>query len=207
MVMSPPEMKNSYQRKDFGNPVIQIVLVTIILVIFSWFILRPKYDQAMQSRAHLKTAQTQLAQIEQDQVELNKLINELRSSPEDVALVDEALPLSGRISKVYVLLDNLVRSSGMTVSLISTADSTDLVTAGNKTLLANPYQPGRSLHTMTISADITGSMDQFRNFLQLVETNGRVLDIESVDIVGGETETNFRITLNAYAYETVTNAN
>lgn len=203
MAMNPPSMKNSYERRDFGNPVVQIVLLLIVLVLFSWFILKPKYDQTMERRAQLKASQAQLAKIEEDQRELNRLVNELRSSPEDIALVDEALPLSGRTSKAYVLLDSLVKASGMTLDLISVDDATSLISAGDKDELNNPYQPGRSLHVISISSSVNGTMEQFRSLLQLIETNGRVLDIESVDIIGGEAETKFRINIKAYAYENV----
>ncbi len=44
-------------------------------------------------------------------------------------------------------------------------------------------------------------MEQFKNLLQLIETSGRVLDIDSVEVIGGEPLTKFRITVKAYAYE------
>ncbi len=201
MAINPPEMKNSFQRRDFGNPAVQIVLTLIILVLFSWFILIPKYNQVVERRAQLAAAKQQLIKIEEDQRELNRLVQELRSSPDEIEKIDEALPLTGRASRAYVMLDSLVRSSAMSLSLLSADDTTDLISAGDKAVLADPYKPGRTLHTLTISAAVTGTMEQFRNLLQLIETSSRVLDVESVDIMGGESETKFRITVKAYSYE------
>lgn len=203
MAISTPSISSSYQRRDFGNPVIQAVLLLIVFVLFSWFILKPKYSQWNQRRTALKTAQDQLAKIESDQQDLNNLVDQLHSDSDDVQKVDEALPLSGRISKAYVVLNSLVQSSGMTLALISSDDSQSTVSAGDKAALANPYAVNRQLHTITLSTSVTGTMEQFKNLLQLIETNGRVLDVDSVEIIGGDTQTKFNMTVKAYAFEEV----
>lgn len=205
MAMNPPQMKNSFQRRDFGNPAVQIVLAAIILVLFSWFILLPKYHDYQNNRVQLAAAKEQLTKIETDQRDLNRLVNELKSSPEEIEKIDEALPLTGRVSRVYVVLDNLVRSSAMSMSLLSVDDTTDIISAGDKAVLADPYKPGRSLHTLTVSASVVGTMEQFRNLLQLIETSSRVLDVDSVEIVAGDDgSATFRLTVKAYSYENVT---
>lgn len=198
--------KSPFSRQG-GSPIFQAALILIVLVLFSWFILKPWLSKSLDTRAQLNSAQDQLDSIEADQRELNRLVSELQSSPDEVALVDEALPLNGRVSKVNVLLDNLVRTSGMTLSILSSEETKDIVSAGDKTMLANPYQPGRVLHTVTVSAAINGTMEQLKNFLQLMETNGRVLDVSSLEIIGGEPITKFEITVKAYAFEKVTQTN
>lgn len=202
MALNPPSIQNSSVRnKDFGNPIIQVILFAIVLVLFSWFLLKPKLSRSIEYRSKLKAAQAQMAGIEQDKADLNRLVAELQSSDSDVAKVDEALPLNGRVSKAYVLLDSLVRSSGMTLTLISADDTSKAISAADKSMLENPYQSGRELHTITLSTNISGTMEQFKNLLELLETNSRVLDIESVDVVGGEPLTKFRISVKAYSYE------
>ena len=203
MAITPPAVHHTNQNKkrDFGNPLIQATLLLIVLVLFSWFVLRPKLSQSSEKRNALKAAEQQLSGIKTDKQNLSKLVENLRDSEEEVAKVDEALPLTGRVSKVYVLLDNYVQSSGMTLTLISADDTSKAIASGEKSLLENPYQPGRKLHTVTLSASVTGTMEQFKNLLQLIETSGRVLDVESVEIFGGEAITKFRISVKAYAYE------
>jgi tRNA (Thr-GGU) A37 N-methylase len=46
-------------------------------------------------------------------------------------------------------------------------------------------------------------MEQLKNLLQLMETNGRVLDVDSLQILGGDPVTKFKIVVKAYAYEKV----
>lgn len=203
MDMKPPSVQNNTSSavRTSSSSIIQIALLAIIFVLFSWFILKPKLSHSTEVRSSLKAAEAQLAQTQQDQQDLKRLVTDLRSSSDEVAKVDEALPLSGRVSKAYVLLDSLVRSSGMTLATIDSSDSSKAISAADKALLANPYQPGRELHTITITTTVTGSMDQFKNFLELIETNGRVLDVETVEIDGGESATKFQITVKAYTYE------
>lgn len=203
MDMKPPSIQNSTSNtlRDSSSSIIQIVLLAIVLVLFSWFILKPKLSQSTEVRGNLKAAEAQLAKVRQDQQDLDALISELRSSPDEIVKIDEALPLNGRISKAYVQLDNLVQSSGMTLTIISTDDTAKTISAADKVLLENPYQPGRALHTITLTATVTGSMDQFKNLLELIETSGRVLDVETVEIDGGEPLTKFTIEVKAYAYE------
>lgn len=201
MAMNPPSIINSARRREFGNPIIQIVLLLIVLVLVSWFVIKPKITAVIEQRKELKLAEQKMDKVEEDQRDLNRLISELRSSPDEIALVDEALPLNGRVSKAYVLLDGLIRLSGMSSALLSADDTSKFVAAGDKDELQNPYKPGRKLHTITLTTSVTGTMEQFKSLLQIIETNGRVLDVENVNILGGDDETKFRITVNAYSYE------
>lgn len=203
MAMNAPTISSNYQRRDFGNPIVQVVLLLIILVLFSWFILKPKYAQYNQRKADLSTAQSQLKKIQNEQLDLDKLVKQLHSSADDVALLDEAVPLNGRISKVYVLLSGLVQNSGLSLGIISADETQSIISAGDKTTLADPYKGSRTLHTIIVSAQVNGSMEQFKNLLQLIETNGRLLDVDSVEVIGSDTQPKFRIKVKAYAYEDV----
>ena len=203
MDMKPPSIQNSSARASVGanSSLIQIVLLGIVFVLFSWFILKPKLSSSAVVRADLKAAQQQQAKIKQDKQDLSRLVSELRSSTNEISKIDEALPLSGRVSKVYVLLVSLVQSSGMTLTLINADDSSKAVSAADKALLENPFKVDRDLHTITLSTTVSGTMEQFKNLLQLIETNGRVLDIETLEVIGGEPITKFDIKVKAYSYD------
>jgi Tfp pilus assembly protein PilO len=202
MTFNTPEIKNSYQRRNFTNPTLQAVLLAIILVLFSWFILRPKLSQTSETRSNLSTAQAKLKQTQADQNNLNQLVSKLRSSKDEVALVDEALPLSGRVSKAHLLMESLVQSSGMSLAQLNADTDQKVVSAGDKDSLDDPFKKTRSLRTIKLTASVTGTMDQFKNLLELIEKNSRLLDVDSVDIVGGDQSIRFRLVVKAYAYET-----
>lgn len=203
MTFNTPDIKNSYQKRDFASPTLQAVLIVIILVLFSWFVVKPKLTSVNAARAELKSIEAKLSQTKGDEAQLNELLTKLHASADDVALVDEALPLSGRISKANVLMESLVQTSGMSLAQLSSTDSQKIVSAGDKSTLADPFTKKRSLYTITMTASITGTMDQFRNLLELMENSSRVLDVESLSVLGGDQQIKFRVIVKAYAYEGV----
>jgi hypothetical protein len=203
MALNPPGIMNSNHRRDFSNPMIQIVLLVIVIVLLSWFVVKPKFASTMENRTELKAAKARMAKVEEDQQELNRLISAMKASPEEIALVDEALPLTGRVSKAYTLLNTLVQFSGMSLTLLGADDTSKVIAAGDKDELENPYKPGRKLHTVTMTVSVEGNMEQFKSLLELIETNGRVLDVETVNIIGGEEAPKYHVTVKAYAYENI----
>lgn len=203
MKFNTPNLKNSYQRRNFANPTLQAILFSIVVVIFTWFIVMPKLLTVTAARGELNKIQDQLKKTKSDELELNKLLTKLRASEDEVALVDEALPLTGRVSKANVLMENLVQTSGMSMSQLSSTDSQKIISAGDKSNLSDPFAKKRALYTITMTASVTGSMDQFRNLLELIETNSRVLDVDSMEIIGADQQIKFRVIVKAYAYESV----
>lgn len=203
MALNPPGIMNSNHRRDFSNPMIQVVLLLIVLGLLSWFVVKPKLASTMANRTELKAAKARMDKVEADQQELNRLITAMKASSEDIALVDEALPLTGRVSKAYTLLNSLVQFSGMSLTLLNADDTSKVVAAGDKDELQNPYKPGRKLHTVTMTVSVSGNMEQFKSLLELIETNGRVLDVDTVNIIGGEESPKFHVTVKAYAYENI----
>lgn len=211
MKFNTPDIRNSYQQRDFTSPTIQAILLAIVLVIFVWFMVRPKLSSYIEVRSNQKVTEEKLKKTKADEADLNQLVSKLHDSKDEVSLIDEALPLSGRVSKANVLIENLVQSSGMTLAQLSSDDSVKLISAGDKDELANPYSADRTLHVIRMTASVTGTMEQYKNLLELIETSSRVLDIESMDVVGGDQQIKFRIIVKAYAYdksaaEGVTNA-
>ena len=64
MAMNPPSIQNSSIRShSFGNPVVQAIMLVVILVLFSWFMFRPKLSQSLETRQELNAVETQFSQI------------------------------------------------------------------------------------------------------------------------------------------------
>ncbi len=203
MAFQAPSIHSVYQNKQFNNPLSQIILLLIVISLFSWFLFKPKLSEVITNRHTLTAAKSQLAAIDNEKRELNRLVSQLSSAGGDVSLIDEALPLSGRTSKPHILLENLAKSSGMVVVQITPDNTDDIISAGNKAVLADPFKAARKLNDATFTVSVTGTIDQFKNFLQLLETNGRVLDVTSLEVTGGEDVTKFRIKLKTYSYEAI----
>jgi len=203
MAFQSPQISSLYHNKQLTSPVAVIVLLVMIIVLFSWFILKPKMSSVSAQHGNLKTLKSQLSAVDNEKRELNRLVAQLADSKDEVTLTDEALPLSGRTSKVHVLVDNLAKASGLVISQITAEDVDDIISAGNKEVLKDPYKPQRKLYTSTVTVSVAGTVDQFKNFLELLETNGRVLDISQLEIIGDEGSTKFRVKIKSYSYEVI----
>lgn len=193
-IISAPAMQHS---------VFEIILLVIVAGLFYWFIVAPKQVKVNAMQNQGSSLEADFNSLEQNEKKFNQAIADMKAHKDDIADLDEALPLDNRATKLQIALGSLTQSSGMVVGDISIAYKNDGVTAGNKDLLANPYKNARKLQRMTTSLDVTGTYDQFQGLLQKLEQSGRILTITGVEIVPTQQNglLNFKVTLEAYYYE------
>jgi Tfp pilus assembly protein PilO len=181
------------------NSLFEVIILLAITILFLIFVVRPKYSMSKVKAAELKTAQSQYQTVESDRKTMNDLIDKLDDSKNDLALVDQALPLQGRVTSLDLLIDNLVSTSGMKLASVNTDEGTNGVAAGDKKLLTDPYGSNRKLQTMLANVTVTGPVEQFRQLLKLIETNSRLMDIDTISI-SKQDEIIYKIRLKAYFY-------
>lgn len=183
----------------FRNSLFEVVILLVVVVLLVVFVLRPKYNTTKVKAKELATAQNQYKTVENDKQTMVKLIERLHNSKDDIALVDQALPLQGRITSLDLLVDNLVSTAGMQLASIESDESNSGVVAGDKKLLADPYGASRTLHTTIANITVTGPVEQFRQLLKLIETNSRLMDVDSISISKSDVIV-YKIRLKAYYY-------
>lgn len=201
MDLNTRSVENFAQRQQITGPLGQSVLLVVVIVLIGWFLVKPAYSAYQERHTSLQTAKQQLSDVEKDKADLDRLVSQLHNSEQDVKITDEALPLNGRISKLDVLINSLATTAGMQVTQIDVPDSADTIAAGNTDEVKDPFGQTRSLQTTKANVFVSGNIDQFRNFLQLLETSGRIIDVSGMNITTGEGVTRFQLTLKAYAYE------
>lgn len=183
----------------YRNSLFEVVVLFIVLVLVVMFIARPKYNASQVKAEELSTAQAQYEKVETDRKKMNSLIEDLNKSKDEVALVDQALPLQGRVTSLDLLIDNLVLSSGMKLASITTDEATNGVVAGDKKLLADPYGSDRKLQTIVATVSVTGPVEQFRQLLKLIEASPRLMDVDTISI-SNQDEIIYKIRLKSYFY-------
>lgn len=191
----------SVTNNSARNPIFQIVLIIVVLVLFGWFILLPKNNAYQEQSNQLVTLQAEKNSLSDDQERLNRLIAEMGDSDKEVKVLDEALPLSDRPTKIAVMLESYAQSSAMSLEQLNIADMDKQISAANTALLEDPYGVSRQLQTIKIDINVSGSIEQFRNFLTLLETSGRIIDISSFSVSSGDDAERFNLKLVTYAYE------
>lgn len=192
-IATPPAMQHT---------VFEIILLVIVSGLLYWFIISPKITKLNALTVRSNELSADFASLEDNERKFNKAVAEMKAHPEEIADLDEALPLDNRVTKLHLALESLTESSGMTVGDVSVAYKTDAIISGNKEQLTSPFKGTRKLQKMTTALDVTGTYDQFQGLLQKLEQSGRILTITSVEVTPTADQLlNFKITLEAFYYE------
>lgn len=199
--MDSPKFGQLSTSQQIQNPILQSVLILIVLIVFGWFVLGPKFVKTNATRDRLALLEEQRANLEADQQELNRLIAKMEDSDSEIRLLDEAVPLTGRPTKIAVLLDTFAQNSGVALTQLNVSSPEDFISSGNKDELENPFQGNRDLATIDVSVTAVGTIEQFRNFLILLEQSGRLIDVDTLNVASGDAGETFNLRLKTYAYE------
>lgn len=181
--------------------IIETVALAVVIVLVFWFFVRPQSTILKTERATLQHAQDEYQAVDQDKQKLAELTARLKKSQADISLIDEALPLQARPTQIEFLLNDLVTAAGMkTADLSFQVSAENNSVAGNKALLKDSYTVSRKLQIMTFNLNVTGGVDQFKNLLQLIETNGRIIDVSTLDMSNEADSPMFKLKLKTYSY-------
>lgn len=181
----------------------EIALLAIIIILFSWFVLKPRVIALATLRSEQTAIEEQRASVADQKSQLLELINKLENSPTDVAVLDEALPLNSRLTTMAVLTDNLAKSNGLSVASIAVdgTESSKAIVAGDKTTLTDPYKAQRKLNNATVLITTSGTLEQFVGFLNAIENSTRVMDVQTIDISGEEQgQLLFKVKVRGYSF-------
>lgn len=177
---------NQFRRTGRRNPVFEIVLLLLVLALFFWFVVRPKMDQLAGSQDTLAAVQQTASSLSKDLANLKALVEVLKNSPDEVAKLDEALPLENNNVRINQLITTLAKTSGVILAEINVASQNDAVVAGNKTVLQNPFGGERILRKINADVHVIGNFNQLVAFLQKLENNARIMDIRALRLGGDQ---------------------
>ncbi len=192
--------ENTNKTRGTQTSVVETSALIIVIVVVGWFFVRPQMTVLKSAKSQLQQEQAEYQNVEKDKNDLNQLATKLKQSQIDLVLVDEALPLHNRPTQLEVLLDTLITATGMSATDLSLRQEEDSIAAGDKALLSNPYGANRKAQTTTVDLSVNGNIDQFKNLLQLIETNGRIIDVTGMSMINGSELTEFKLKLKAYNY-------
>lgn len=159
----------------------------------------PKQSDVGQKKDTLAKVELEQNQMAGKLAALQSLISSLESNSQNVAKLDQALPLDGNVIRLRLLVQSLADSVGVTVGDINVSAQSGGLAAGNKALLADPYLAPRTLQTLSGTIYVIGSFNQLQSLLKKIETSGRLIDITTLAIDQGTTDKlNMRLTFKAY---------
>lgn len=199
--LSSPQVKSSALPSEHLRPasVFSLVALLIAFILIMIFLVFPQQSLVSEQKNQLAADAASQQELANYEAKLNSLLSDLQSSSNEanLLLLDAAIPLDTRISKVHYLLDSLAKVSGMTVLNIN-FDSAELVSAAKDEPKAGAKG---NLKTIEGTANFSGTIEQFKQFLTLLETNSRIVDLDTIEVAVAEnSDLLFKLKIKTYFF-------
>lgn len=174
--------------------------IFIVLAVLAYIYLAgPKMHEYSDRKGRLDTLTIQQQDLENQQKTFDQLLATLREKQDSIVLLDDALPLENKGSRLYILVDNLIQGSGMSASSISVDINPAVAVAGKSS--SELFQGEHRLMPVNISISTTGTLEQLSGFLKLIESSNRLIDVSSLEVSQGKADQLiFKLTLKAYTF-------
>jgi Tfp pilus assembly protein PilO len=204
MANTPPQIQSTdpIRVKAPVNPLFSI-LFFLLIVMLTWFLVWPKFSEIKVKSGELRELESVKDNFGQLKGNVDRLVSQMQSARQDISLLDEALPIDNRISKVYVIVESFAKASGLNLVNITTDTGDALAVDGAVGEKDGQFKKERKLFISTMTLSLSGGYESFLTFLTFLEDSSRIVDVDSVDIAPGENgELTFRVKLKSYFYST-----
>jgi Tfp pilus assembly protein PilO len=194
-------------KTSFSGSVFEIVFLVVVIVVAYFYLVSPKQDEYGTIKNQLSTLKQKQITIENQKTAFDHLVQELDAEPQGVQALDQTLPLDSKPSKLYVLLESLMQSIGLTTGSVTVDADPTVVVAGSKTNAKQPFDMEHKVKPVGITVSATGTIDQLTGLLHSIETSTRLLEVSTLDVSQGRgNQLVFKIGLKAFSYSETASA-
>lgn len=187
--------------KKSSSSSLEIIFLLVFIFLFGWFVLQPKSSALSLREKEKQALLDEESSIDAKVQTLKKLIQEMKQHPKEIALLDEAIPLDSRQTKLEILLFSLAGSAGISVGDINIARRAEEVYATNPEIQKKPFENPRSLKKFMVSIDVFGNFEQLVEFIKKLENSGRLVDIATFALSPTDNnQLNLKLTANSYYF-------
>ena len=163
-------------------PLILISLLLILGIIFFWW---PKYQEFGDLKIKLKERKTELENKDKYFSELERLSQKLKEYVSELSIVDSALPGTFGIPDLLNLLQKEASQNGLVLEKVNLESVSSLEGEENKfssspsSAKADSVKESKIIK-IPVSFSVLGKYHAFKNFLQSIQKNARLIEIESI---------------------------
>ena len=175
------------------NIIIAVLIVVFLGVVF--FLDWPVFKEVSSLRGEIKDYNKLVAEKEELIAKVEQLKSVYEDKQTDIKKVYYALPRTEEVPEIIVQLEALTSENGLILEAI---DIQEIEKQGSK------QEDKTGVNVLRISLALSGSYSSFKNFLEALEYNIRIMDIQRIEFSfkkGGE-ETNsfleFNVDLEVY---------
>lgn len=195
------------RKTSFSGTIVEIVFLVVLSVVTYFYLVGPKLREFKAARSDLSAIQAKKDALQKQVQDFDKLVQDLSDNSNGVSALDQVLPLDSKPSKLYVLLENFMQSSGLTTGSVTVDADALTIVAGNTSSDNGVSKSEHKVQPINISVSGVGTIDQLSNLLHLIETSARLLEINNLDVSQGrEDQIVFKVGLKAYSYGEVSDS-
>lgn len=185
------------------------IVITLGLVASIIFLDVPIIQSVLNVRKEITAKQEELVKKEALIKTIEKLIDKYKSSEEILKKLDYILPGDSDVPNLIVQIDAIAKESGMNVGnvdiVVSDQKGTSKAEAARSGGTTNQEKTAVDYKVVTIGLEMSGDYTALKKFLQTVEENIRLIDIESITLStksqeGTGSVFEFNVVLNTYYY-------
>jgi len=177
MNLVPPKLTTPIAPRRPQNAIVEIILIGGLVFFMTWFLILPKFSEVKKQQELHTKAKIQLASLNADYDKLSVLTAQLSKQKRELALMDEILPTDARLTKFYLIGEDLAVRSGMSVISVNVTKGS-VPTAVQKTMAPN----GRTVAAMDIQYNLNGNVEQLVDFLRRLKGSMRIFDLDNIDL-------------------------
>ena len=145
-------------------PIILISLLLILGMIFFWW---PKYQEFGDLRMKMKERKTELENKDKYFSELSQLSEKLKEYSSELAVVDSALPKTFGVPDAFNLLEKECSQNGLVLEKVNLEN-------------VSPIEKESKIIRIPLGFSVSGTYPAFKNFLQSIQKNARLIEVESI---------------------------
>lgn len=146
----------------------------------------PEYNTLERERQKLKEREVELENVENYYENIENHFEELKNYEDSLSKINSALPDSVSLSAVANFLQSVSSESGVFLEEISMKGPT-VQSSPKKNQDTERKLPNEVLKS-SAEIRVTGYYDNFKNFIQLIESSARLIEVEKISLSGAKTE-------------------
>jgi len=195
-------------QPSLNFPYLLLAGVLVISILLAFTVLWPQYQAIQQSRSDFKASQQELQEQRDFIRSIDRKITELQTQQVHEQELDVILPADESFEDALRIFHQTADRTGITINSLnnrSSAAQSDIRTArarGGTTSIPNNITP------LAASMNLTGSYQQFRQFIEILEQSIRLMDVTSLRLQRNTEvadQLNGSLDVNFYQYQSTDN--
>jgi Tfp pilus assembly protein PilO len=173
-------LKNDYTqiKSALLNFIVPIICIGISAALFFVFIF-PALKSIPETETKIEASTSLENQLDKKLKNLRKLVDFQSALTENANLVTDVLVSEAQVPQLFTQIDQIAKEAGLTITRLSYSITTGGLPTG--ALDANSAQGAAqpTFKSVTVTAGVTGTYDQFITFVQNLENSARLVNVSN----------------------------